>query len=47
MVCGSAHRLEVSRMLALDGSNTDVEPKALAESLAPTKPDLAVINPPD
>ena len=47
MAWGLAHRLEVSRMLALDGPDTDVEFKALGESHAPTKLDLAHINPPD
>ena len=37
-VPGSAHRLDVSLLLALDGPNTDVEPKALGESHAHINP---------
>ena len=45
MCFGSAHRLEGSLMLAIDGPDTDVEPKALGESHAQAKLDLAHINP--
>ena len=45
-VPGLAHRLDESVRLTTDGPKTNVEPKALGETHAPTKPHRAHINPP-